>query len=146
MEQAPPPSNLCGMQATSADSGDAAASLTSREVKVASGMVGGQSWSLWAQRGASGVAGVENGGLVLGGRWYGRCPGPPNPAEFELIDAGAQGIVYGYVANPGHYSVQLSSAGALPAPAQSRSRAGRSSSACCPSRPARTPPSSSTPP
>ncbi len=114
----------CSTQATSADSGDAAASLTGSEVKVASGLVGGQSWSLWAQHGTSGVAGVENGGLVLGGRWYGLCAGFPNPAEFELIDTGGQGIVYGFVANPGHYSIQLTSAGALPAPATEQVQGG----------------------
>jgi DNA-binding beta-propeller fold protein YncE len=106
----------CSQQATSADSGQPAVPLTSSEVKVASGLVGGQPWSLWAKRGDAGVAGVENGGLVLGGRWYGLCPGFPNPAEFEVIDAGSQGIVYGYVANPGHYAIKLTSSGTSPAP------------------------------
>jgi hypothetical protein len=69
-------------------------------------------------------AGVENGGLVLGGRWYGLCPGFPNPAEFELIDSGGQGIVYGYVGSPGRYSIKLSSAGALPAPAAQQVQGG----------------------
>ncbi len=107
----------CTARDTSADSGGPAAPLTRSEVQVASGAVGGQPWSLWAQRGTSGVAGVENGGLVLGGRWYGLCPGFPNPAEFELIDSGGRGIVYGYVGSPGHYSIRLSLAGALPASA-----------------------------
>jgi DNA-binding beta-propeller fold protein YncE len=109
----------CSPQATAASSGQPAGSLTSSSVKVAAGLVGGQPWSLWSEKGAAGVvgvAGIENGGLVLGGRWYGLCPGPPNPAEFELIDAGSHGIVYGYVANPGSYSIKLTSAGALPAP------------------------------
>ena len=114
----------CSAQLTSADSGDAAASLTSSEVKVGSGLVGGQAWSLWAQRGTPGVAGVESGGLVLGGRWYGSCPGFQNPAESELIDAGGRGIVYGYVGNPGHFSIQLSSAAALPAPASDQVQGG----------------------
>jgi YVTN family beta-propeller protein len=114
----------CSTQATSADSGQPAAPLTGSEVKVAAGLVGGQPWSLWAERGVAGVAGIENGGLVLSSRWYGLCPGPPNPAEFELIDTGRQGIVYGYVANPGHYSIQLTSGGTLPAPAMQQVQGG----------------------
>jgi hypothetical protein len=60
---------------------------------------------------------------VLGGRWYGLCPGFQNPAELELIDAGSRGIVFGYVANPG-VSIQLSSAAALPAPASDQVQGG----------------------
>jgi hypothetical protein len=105
----------CSTQATAADSGQAVGSLTSAEVQVASGQVGGQPWSLWSEKGVTGVDGIENGGLVLGGRWYGLCPGPPNPAEFELVDAGSHGVVYGYVANPGNYAVKLTP-GTLSAP------------------------------
>jgi YVTN family beta-propeller protein len=103
----------CSPQATAADSGQAVGSLTSSEVQVASGQVGGEPWTLWSQRGVTGVDGIENGGLVLGGRWYGLCPGPPNPAEFELVDAGSHGVVYGYVANPGNYAVTLTPGGML---------------------------------
>jgi hypothetical protein len=59
---------------------------------------------------------VENGGLVLGGRWYGLCPGTPNPSEFELIDTPGPGLAYGYVANPGDYTFTTSPAGALSGP------------------------------
>jgi hypothetical protein len=54
--------------------------------------------------------------VVFGGRWYGLCPGPPNPAEFELLDAGARGGAYGFVANPGDYSITMERGQALPAP------------------------------
>jgi YVTN family beta-propeller protein len=97
----------CSAQATASDSGRAAGALTGSEVQIASGQLGGQPWSLWSKQGVSGVDGIENGGLVLSGRWYGLCPGPPNPAEFELVDAGSQGVVYGYVANPGTYAIKL---------------------------------------
>ena len=100
---------------TAADSGLPSAALTGSEVQVASGQVGGQPWSLWSEKGVTGVDGIENGGLVLAGRWYGLCPGPPNPAEFELVDAGSHGVVYGYVANPGNYAVTLTP-GTLSAP------------------------------
>lgn len=107
--------DACRPQATSADSGQPASSLTGSEVQVASGVVDGQSWSLWSQKGVAGVDGIENGGLVFAGRWYGLCPGPPNPGEFELIDASGHGVVYGYVANPGNYAIKLTP-GLLSAP------------------------------
>ena len=53
---------------------------------------------------------------MLNGFWYGMCPGAPNPAEFEMVDASPVGIVYGYVANPGSYAISLTSSGqSLPA-------------------------------
>ena len=70
-------------------------------------------------------AGIEDGGLVVGGRAYGLCPGYPNPAELELADvAGGHGLAFGVVGYPGRAKVQLykSTAGtfdtgkALPAP------------------------------
>jgi hypothetical protein len=48
---------------------------------------------------------------VLSGLWYGMCPGAPNPAEFEMIDSSPEGIVYGYVANPGAYAISLAHSG-----------------------------------
>jgi YVTN family beta-propeller protein len=95
----------CSAAATSGSSGKPARPLTRSSVRVASGSIAGQVWSLWAAKGSSGVSGVENGGLVFGGRWYGLCPGAPNPAEFELLNAGARGLTYGYVGNPGHYGI-----------------------------------------
>ncbi len=69
---------------------------------------------------ADGVDGIENGGLVFDGRWYGMCPGPPNPAEVELLSTGQDGIVFGYVANLGDYKVTLSGPPGLPSPATYR--------------------------
>jgi hypothetical protein len=103
--------DVCTSQATDSQSGESASQLTSGETEVTSGTVGGISWSLWAADGQSGVVGIEQGGFVLGGLWYGMCPGAPNPAEFEMIDASPAGIVYGYVANPGSYSISLASSG-----------------------------------
>jgi hypothetical protein len=98
----------CSSGATLNESGTAAGSLTRSLKQVAAGTVDGQPWSLWASAGASGVDSIEQGGLVLDGRWYGLCVGAPNPAEFEVIDAKPTGILYGYVANPGPYAVSLS--------------------------------------
>jgi len=106
----------CSQQATTVSSGKPAGPLTTSAVQVASGSVGGQAWGLWAKKGSAGVTSIENGGLVFGGRWYGLCPGPPNPAEFELLNAGAHGIAYGFVANPGDYAVTMKPGDALSAP------------------------------
>ncbi len=100
-------------------------------------------WSLLASKGPGGVISVEQGGLVADGRWYGMCPGTPNPAEFELLDAGRVGLVYGYVANrartrfacPLRFLIRRCSG----------SGAGRSSSARRRARPARRARSCSTP-
>ena len=103
--------DVCTSQSTDSQSGGSASQLTSDETEVTSGAVGGISWSLWAADGQNGVAAIEEGGFVLRGLWYGMCPGAPNPAEFEMIDASPAGIVYGYVANPGGYSISLASSG-----------------------------------
>lgn len=103
--------DVCSSQATDSQSGQSASQFTSDEAEVTSGTVGGTSWSLWAANGQSGVVAIEDGGFVLGDLWYGMCPGAPNPAEFEMIDASPDGIVYGYVANPGGYSISLASSG-----------------------------------
>jgi hypothetical protein len=76
-------------------------------VVEAQGSLAGHSWSLLARRGENGLQAVEDGRLRLDGRPYGMCPGAPNPAEFSLIDAGAHGIVYGYIADPGSYTIHL---------------------------------------
>jgi hypothetical protein len=99
----------CSPHATSLSSGRLSAALTAGEVKVAGGTIGGQPWSLWSQKGSRGVDGIKSGGLVLSGRWYGMCPMIPlNPAQFDLIDAGPRGVVYGFVASPGDYAIRLS--------------------------------------
>jgi hypothetical protein len=75
---------------------------------VASGTTGGQAWTLWSKRGKAGAQGIEDGGLVIGGRAYGLCPGYPNPAELELADvAGGHGLVFGVVGYPGLAKVWL---------------------------------------
>ena len=92
---------------------------------MASGTAGGLGWTLWSKKGESGARGIEDGGLVVGGRAYGLCPGYPNPAELELADvAGGHGLAFGVVGYPGLAKVWLykSTAGtfdtgkALPAP------------------------------
>ena len=76
-------------------------------VLEAQGSLAGHNWRLFARRGENGLQAVEDGRLGLDGRAYGMCPGAPNPAEFSLIDAGAHGIVYGYIADPGNYTISL---------------------------------------
>jgi O-antigen ligase len=98
----------CSPTTDPSSSGAPASTLTSTDSEVASGTVGGEEWSLWSAKGQSGANGIEDGGLVLGGRAYGLCPGFPNPAEMELIDAGPHGVVAGVVGYPGLAKVALS--------------------------------------
>jgi hypothetical protein len=78
------------------ESGEPAAPLIKGSVRVASGSAGGLPWGLWAKSGIPDPYGIEQGGVVLNGRWYGLCgmplsvctarrsssrgcPGPPVP-------------------------------------------------------------------
>ncbi len=126
--------------------------VASTWTEVASGTLDGQAWSLWSAKGQSGALGLEDGGLVIDGRAYGLCPGYPNPAELQLLDVGANGIVAGVVGYPGLAKVRLyqSTAGTRGPPClrprPKSSRACRSSSAPCPPPPVPTPRLSSIPP
>lgn len=99
----------CNPEPTRRDSGLPAEGLTGAEVRVASGKVGGKSWSLWSRKGTHGIDGVKDGGLVLSGRWYGLCSfaGGGGPASLELINAGPTGLIYGLVASPDNHRLQL---------------------------------------
>jgi len=116
--------SACSPTTDPATSGGPASVLSNTDTEVAHGTVEGQGWSLWSAPGQAGATGLEDGGLVLSGRAYGLCPGFPNPAEFEMIDAGSDAIVTGVIGSPGRASVDLSvgTAGsfdvgaALPAP------------------------------
>ena len=80
--------------------------------EVARGSIEGKVWTLWSAHDQSGAAGLEDGGLVLDGHEYGLCPGYPNPSETEMIDTGADAVIYGVVDYPGLAKVQIST-GAL---------------------------------
>jgi hypothetical protein len=100
--------SACAPTTEPSSSGAPAATLMSTATEVAHGTVAGQAWTLWSAKGQSGANGIENGGLVIGGRAYGLCPGYPNPAELQLIGAGPNGLVAGVVGYPGLATVQLS--------------------------------------
>jgi hypothetical protein len=104
-----PPDDIstCSPTTNAADSGGPAAALTSHATQVASGVTGGIGWSLWSAHGQSGATGLEDGGLVIGGRAYGLCPGYPNPAELELADIGGRALAFGVVGYPGLAKVEL---------------------------------------
>jgi hypothetical protein len=71
-------------------------------------------WSLWAKNGIPDPYGIEQGGVVLNGSWYGLCGMPLSAgpdANFELIDTGGRGVVYGFIQHPYRVAVTLSSAG-----------------------------------
>jgi HAAS len=116
--------STCAPLTVAAASGGPASALASSATEVTSGTTSGQAWALWSRKGETGARGIEDGGLVIGGRAYGLCPGYPNPAELELADIGGHGLVYGVIGYPGRAKVWLykSTAGtfatgaALPAP------------------------------
>jgi hypothetical protein len=81
---------------------------------MASGSADGAGWSLWAKNGIPDPYGIEQGGVVLNGSWYGLCGMPLSAgpdANFELIDTGGRGVVYGFIQHPYRVAVTLSSAG-----------------------------------
>ena len=100
--------STCAPTTDPSTSGSAASAVPGSWPVVASGVVEGMSWSLRAASGQNGANAIENGALILNGRAYGQCPGFPNPAELELIDAGTTGIVTGVVGYPGRATVDLS--------------------------------------
>jgi hypothetical protein len=73
--------------------------------------VAGRAWSLWAKRGVAEPGALVDGGVDLGGRWYGMCAGFPNVLETEFIDAGPHGIAYGYMAMPGRLTLLMAPSG-----------------------------------
>lgn len=96
------------------ESGEPAAPLIKGSLRVASGSADGAGWSLWAKNGIPDPYGIEQGGVVLNGRWYGLCGMPLSAgpdANFELIDTGGRGVVYGFIQHPYRVTVTLSSAG-----------------------------------
>jgi hypothetical protein len=97
----------CDAGLTRLDSGLPAGKLTAKDVRVASGSIGGQPWSLWSRKGAHGIDAVKNGGLVLSGRWYGLCSFGFGAASLELINAGRTGVVYGLVVSAADHQLRL---------------------------------------
>jgi hypothetical protein len=104
----PDENSTCAPATEASGSGGPAGALESLTTQVAGGTLNGEAWSLWSANGQSGANGIENGGLVIGGREYGLCPGYPNPAELQLIDDGGQAVVAGVVGYPGLADVALS--------------------------------------
>ena len=90
--------------------GAPAGPLTRTSALVALGKAGSQDWSLWARKGVVDPYGVEQGGLVLNGRWYSLCHDQLSAgadAEFDLVNAGTHGIVYGFIQHPTKVSIRL---------------------------------------
>jgi hypothetical protein len=103
----------CAPRVMAATSGGPAADYTRADREVASGTVAGRPWSVWVKRGLSQPTALEDGGLVLAGRWYGMCAGLPNVLETELVDTGGPGVAYGYLAYPGPVKVSMTPAHAM---------------------------------
>jgi DNA-binding beta-propeller fold protein YncE len=110
----------CDPEVAAYQSGLPAWPFLSSSVRVAGGSTDGQAWSLWARRGVAAPDGIEEGGLVIGGRWYALCSGPldggPDAGSIELIDTPGRGIVYGYIQHPARVTPVLAGPGVPPHP------------------------------
>lgn len=110
----------CNPEVAAYQSGLPAGPFLPSSVRVAGGSIDGQAWSLRARRGVAAPDGIEQGGLVIGGRWYALCSGPldggPDAASIELIDTPRRGIVYGYIQHPVRVTPVLAGPGVPPHP------------------------------
>ena len=110
----------CNPQVAAYQSGLPAGPFLPSSVPVADGSIDGQAWSLRARRGVAPPDGIEEGGLVVGGRWYALCSGPldggPDAGSIELIDTPGRGIVYGYIQHPARVTPVLAGPGVPPHP------------------------------
>lgn len=79
-------------------------------MRVAGGSVAGLPWALWVPVGERGLRAFDAGELVLGGRSYPVCGSAARDRiGFALIDAPSRGVVFGYVARPGVYTIGVRS-------------------------------------
>ena len=76
--------------------------FTRASVRVAAGSADGLRWSVWARKGGIRPWSVEEGGLVLNGRWYGLCGsgGSNADASIQVTSVGARAVAYGYIQHP----------------------------------------------
>jgi len=111
----------CNPEVAAYQSGLPAGPFLPSSVPVAGGSADGQAWSVRARRGVAAPDGIEQGGLVIGGRWYALCSGPldggADAANIELIDTPRRGIVYGYIQHPARVTPVLAGPGVPPHPA-----------------------------
>jgi len=63
----------CDSTVANYESGEPAGPPTRTSVRVATGWAGSQGWSVWAKKDVINPYGIEQGGLVLNGRWYPLC-------------------------------------------------------------------------
>lgn len=70
-------------------------------IRAASGRISGIAWQLRVKPGTALPGAAEHGRLLLGAEQYGLCSQQSVPVPFGLVNAGARGIVYGYVATGG---------------------------------------------
>jgi DNA-binding beta-propeller fold protein YncE len=114
------PPAACDPEVAAYQSGLPAGPFLPSSVRVVGGSIGGQAWSLRALRGVAAPDGIEEGGLVIGGRWYALCSGPldggADAASIELIDTAGRGIVYGYIQHPVPVTPALAGPGVPPHP------------------------------
>jgi DNA-binding beta-propeller fold protein YncE len=109
----------CDPEVVAYQSGQSAARFLGSSVRVRGGTTSSEAWGLWAKKGVFEPNGIEQGGLVVGGRWYALCSAPLSAgadANIELVDTGTHGTVYGYIQHPKHVTITLSADGFLSHP------------------------------
>jgi DNA-binding beta-propeller fold protein YncE len=112
--------STCDPDVSAFHSGQSAAQFTRHAARAAAGTTGGLDWQVWARKGLFDPNAVEQGGLVVDGRWYALCAAPldasADAANMELIDTAGGGIVYGYIQHGRRVAITLAGPGPLPAP------------------------------
>jgi hypothetical protein len=82
-------------------------------ISAASGRLSGIAWQVRVKPGTALPGAIAHGRLLVGAGEYGLCSRQSVPVPFGLINAGAHGIVYGYVdAGGGSYRVTVSAGAA----------------------------------
>lgn len=108
------PTYWCDSSLTAYDAGLPAGPFERKAVRVASGSTDGLRWSVWAKQGIIDPYAIEQGGMVLNGRWYGLCQHPLSAGpgySFAMIDTGSHGIAYGFIQHPLPVRITLSAGG-----------------------------------
>ena len=85
-----------------ASSGLPAGPFTLASVRVAAGSADGLHWSVWARKAGIRPWSIEQGGLVLNGRWYSLCgyEGAEAHASIQVASVGARAVAYGFIQHP----------------------------------------------
>ncbi|MGE5132579.1 MAG: YncE family protein [Gemmatimonadota bacterium] len=114
------PGYACDPPAVRSRAGLPAGPFIRASVRVAAGSAGGLTWSVWARKGGIRPYSIEQGGLVLNGRWYPLCDAPLSAgpgSNIQVADIAARGVAYGFIQHPQQVAITLRAQGRpLPPP------------------------------